>query len=175
MNDSIQNSINDADAEYEIVVKKADDIISELTDDLKERLIYETIINGIEKHAADSIKDNKIVQLPAIGCVRKNPIRQVIKDNFTNFSIAKKNMTHEQYRDHVREIIIDAKEWQRSIAKEKAVIKNVRKRNKKKYDKLYITLGKAYAEMYIQSLLMFREVPYILEVQEHYDRLNGLL
>ena len=83
-------------------------------------------------------------------------------------------MTKGQYQDHVREIVIDAKETLEKEAKQKAIVKLVRSRNKKKYDLLYTTVGKHFAEMYILSILYIKEVPYVREVQEHFDNLNGL-
>lgn len=174
MDDSLINNINDADIEYTIVVKKQDDILYDLTDDPKERLIYESIITGIERSAAEAIRDGKVAQLPSIGCLRKSPIRQAIRDNYDNFRIARKQLNKEDYNSHVKEIIIDAKETQARLDKDKAILKKVKSRNKKRYDKLYITLGRAYAEMFIQSILMIKEIPYVLEVQEAYDRFNNV-
>lgn len=174
MEDALLNNINDIDIEYTIVVKTMDDIIYNITDDPKEKLIYESIINGIEGSAADAIKNGKIAQLPSIGCVRKSPVRKVIQDNYDNLKIARKNMTSDQYKEHVREIVIDAKQNQEKIDYNKSILRKVRSRNKKVYDKYYITLGKAYAEMYIHSILMLKEVPYDSDVQEAFDNINGL-
>ena len=167
------NNLNDADIEYKIIVKGKDDILSELTSNNKERFIYESIIDNIEKSAADNIKAGKIVQLPAIGCVRKNPTHEIIKKNYDNFRVAKKNMTSEQYKQHVKEIIIHSKQKQEKLNRDKYNVRKIRSRNKEKYDKLYINLGKAYAEMYIYSLLCLREVPFDIEFQQHYDNLNN--
>lgn len=174
MDDALLNNINEADIEYTIVVKKTDDIVSDLTDDPTERLIYESIIDGIERSASEAIKNNKVAQLPSIGCIRKSPIRQAMRDNYSNFRIARTNMTGDQYKDHVREIIIDAKETQAKLDATKLIIKRTRSKNKKLYDKYYITIGKAYAEMFIQSILMLKEIPYNVEVQTHFDDLNGI-
>lgn len=173
MSDVLLNNINDADIEYTIIVKRMDDILFEVTDDTNERYIYESIIDGIEKYASDNIKDGKIAQLPSIGCVRKNPIRQVVRDNHNNFRLARKSMNASQYKDHVREVIIDAKQIQAKLERDKLILKRIRSKNKKRYDKLYITLGKAYAEMYIQSILYLREVPFDKEVQDHLDSFNN--
>lgn len=168
------NNINDADIEYEIVIKKSNDILNELTTDIHERLIYESIIDGIEKGASEAIKAGKIAGLPFIGALRKSPVRQVVKDNFENFKIARKNMSADQYKEHVREIIIDAKINQEKIDKEKAYMRLVMSCNRKRYDKLYLSLGRAYADMFIKSIVWLQEVPYNEEVQQHYDNLNAI-
>lgn len=172
--DNTLNNIEDTDIEYLIVVKKMEDILYEVTDDDTERLIYESIIDGIETSAAVAIRAGKVAQLPSIGCLRKNPIRQVVKNNYNNFKIARKYMTKQQYQDHVREVIIDAKETFAKQDAQKLIDKRIRSRNKKQYDLLYTTLGKAHAEMFIFSITALREVPFDIEFQEHYDKLNGL-
>lgn len=174
MDDRLINNIDDVDIEYLIVVKKSNDILSELTDDPKERLIYKSIIDGIETTASNAIKNGKTAQLPSIGCIRKNPIRKVIQDNFENFRIARRNLSKDDYKEHVRCIVIDAKEQLVKNANERLIVKRTMSKNKKRYDKLYITLGRSYAEMFIKSILLLKEVPYILEVQEQYDRLNNI-
>lgn len=174
MSEGLINNIDEADIEYSIVIKNMNDILSEVTDDPKEKLIYESIIDGIERTASETIKNGKIAQLPSIGCVRRNPIRKVIQDNHENFRIARKNLSKDNYKEHVRAIIVDAKEQLTKVERDKLILKKTISNNKKKYDKLYITLGKAYANMFIQSILMLKEVPYVLEVQEQYDRLNNI-
>lgn len=170
----INSNIDDADNEYNILIKKSTDIICELTGDINERLIYESIIDNLESTASQNIINNKVVQLPLIGCIRRSPLRQAMVDNYDNFKIARKNLTKEQYKEHVREVIIDAKQNLAKTDKDKLIIKRIRSRNKKRYDNLYINLGKAYAEMFILSILLLKEVPYNVEVQEHYDRLNNI-
>lgn len=174
MNDATPNNINDADIEYSIVVKNHNDIISELTDDATEKLIYESIIGSLESVASKTVKNKKIAQLPSIGCIRINPLREVIKSNHVAFKIAKKNMNSEQYKSHVKEIIIDARQTMAINDARKLAIKRIRSKNKKRYDLLYINIGKAYAEVYILSLLLLRVVPYDDEVQQHLEELNKL-
>lgn len=174
MSNDLNNNINEADFEYLIIVKKADDILSELTDDLTERLIYESIIDSIERSASETIRDGKIASLPSIGCIRKNPIRKVIQDNHETFRIIRKSLTTEQYKQHVKEVIIDAKIEHERNDKQRVILKQIKSRNRKKYDILYLKLGKAYAEMFIQSIYMLKEVPFNLELQQRYDELNGL-
>jgi len=167
--------MEDVDIDYTIAIRKQADIVSELTDDPTERLIFESIIDGIECTAAETINANKIAQLPSIGCIRKDPVKQAIRNNYSNFKLAKQNLSTEQYKDYSREIVLDVKIKQEREDKYKAFVRSVRSRNKKKYDKIYTTLGRAYAEMFIYSMLCFSEVPYDAEVQYAYDRLNNLL
>lgn len=174
-NNNIIENYDDSDFEYVIVVKKQSDIISELTNDIDEQLIYESIIDGIEKTAAATVRGNKIAQLPSIGCIRKSPIHIAIQNSHDDFRELRRNMTSEQYKTHVKEFIINTRKEQEKSDKEKALVKKIRSRNKKKYDMLHINIGKAYAEMYIKSILFLQEVPYVTEVQYHFDKLNNLV
>lgn len=172
MSDNIINNISEADIEYTIVVKNMDDILSEVAIDDKERLLYESIIDNIERYASETVKAGKIAQLPSIGCIRKNPVRKVIQDNHENFRLARTHMTKEQYKEHVRETIIDSKIELAKLEKERLILKRIRSTNKAKYDKLYINIGKYYAEMFIKSILWLREVPFNIEFEEHYNSLK---
>ncbi len=174
MSDVNNIDLHESDIEYVIIAKNSSDIIFDLADNDEERFLYESIINGVEKCISDAVKDNKVAQLPLIGCIRKNPVRKVIQSNHLNFRLARQSLTKEQYQEHVRSVIIDAKENLIKQDADKLLNMKLRRKNKKKYDQLYITLGKAYAEMFIQSILYLREVAYDVEVQNHFDDLNNL-
>lgn len=174
MEDAIVNNLHEADVDYSIVVKRMGDIIPDITDDPKERLIYESIITGIERSASEAITNNKIAQLPLIGAIRKNPIKQYLNDNSEHLKSIRKTMTSDEYKTYVRNMIIDYKDKETAENRTKRIIKLVRSRNKKKYDSMFTTIGKGYAEAYIYTRLLFREVPYVAEVQEAYDRLNNI-
>lgn len=172
MNNEPINDIDILDIDYTIVNKRINDILVEVTDDLDERILIESIITGIEKSASETIKAGKVAQLPFIGCIRKSPVKKAMQDNYENFRIARKNMTKEQYKAHVSSFIVDAK---KSIEREnfrKHNVKKVRSRNRKRYDVLFINLGKPYAEMFIFAILSLKEVPYNQDVQDAFDRLK---
>lgn len=169
------DQLNEADGEYEIVVNRMADIINIVSPDTEEeKLIMEAIITNIETTAAKFVKDGKIAQLPAIGCIRKNPVKQAVRANYNNFKHARTVLNKEDYADHVRGYVNEAKEKLAKEEREKLRNRKVRSINKKMYDKLYTTLGRAHAELYILSLRMFSEVPYDAEVQAMFDRLNGV-
>ena len=174
MDNQTIDKLYNTDFEYILVVKNSSDIISGITHDPTEQLVYESIIAGIESNAADAVKAGKTAQLPAIGCIRKSPVRQAIKDNKDELSQARQNMSASTYKEHVQKLVIDTKQNQSRIDRNKLAIRNVRSRYKKQYDRYHLTIGKAYAELFIYSLLCLSEVPYVLEVQEAYDRLNGI-
>lgn len=161
-------------SEYSFIVKNKTDILNELnfTDD-EDRFITDSIITNLEKHASESIRNGKAAQLPYIGVVRKNPLREIIRANYNNFKVARKHMTKEEYKEYASETI--NLEREKLIAKEKKdlIIKRLISRNKKKYDRLYIELGKHYATVYILSLYWMEAVEFDQDVQDMYDSLKS--
>ena len=163
--------MNDNNDQYEIIVNKMPDIINMLNLSEDNQLLMESIITGIETTAAEFIRDGKIAQLPAVGCIRKDPIKKIVRDNHTNFKIARLHMDKEQYKEHVKGFIVDAKKKLNKADKTKEYSRQVRTRNRKKYDKLYASIGREYAEMYIHAIMLLSVVEYDQEVQDAYDKI----
>lgn len=175
MSDNIVNNTDDLDLEYTIVVMKQEDILSTIDTKHFDVVLMESIITGIERNASESIKDGKVAQLPSIGCVRKSPIRQAVRANHENFREARKKLTKEEYKDHVREFVNEAKNKQKELDRNKVINKRLRSKNKKKYDLYHTKLGRAHAELYLASILWLKEIPYDPLVQEHFNILNGVI
>lgn len=175
MSDHLLNDIDEADLEYTIVVLKQEDILANIDSKDFDKVLMESIITNIEKTASEVIKNGKVAQLPSIGCVRKSPVRQAVRSNHENFREARKKLTKEEYKDHVRGFINDTKNKQKELDRFKIINKKVRSRNKKKYDSYYTKLGKSYAELYILSIIWIKEIPYDPLVQERFNILNGVI
>ena len=172
MTEDISNDINDSNNEYVVITKNINDILNELNFKDEERLLCESIITNIEKTAAEAIKNNKVVQLPSIGCIRKSPLQQAMKKNAVNFRIARKHLTKDEYKDHVRSVINYAKEEVLIKDRNKLAIKRIMSNNKKRYDMLFAKLGKTYANMFVFSIFCLKEIPFDIEFEEHYKSLN---
>lgn len=170
-NNDNEITIND----YKIIPIEKDEIINEISDSKDEQILIESIIDCVELTAADYIKNHKIAQLPQIGCVRINPISTAIKKEKDELKEYRKTVDKETYKNRVRFIVNDTKEKLAKDDAKKLLLKKIKSRNKKQYDKLYLQIGKAYAKMFIYSIYLIEEVPYDAEVQKAYDRLNGLL
>ena len=165
--------IDEADSEYELIRKDYNDIIEEIDFDTEEeKLICTSIISNMEKFIANSLKNDKCVNIPYIGCVRKNAVMQTVKKNKLNFKLAKTELTKEQYKEHVRSYIADTKEKQAKLDKDKLTYKKLKSKFNKKYKELYLKLGKAYAELFIISMSWFKEVPFDQDIQDVYDNAN---
>lgn len=173
MNDNIENNIIELNDSYSINVRKTNDILNDIEFvDNEERFLCESIITNLEKHASENIRNMKVVQLPFIGCVRINPVKRELRDNYKNFRIARKNMNKEQYKDHVRAYVYDIKEKQKKLDRLKTIFYKIRRHNKSKYDLYFKKLGKAYADMFIYSIFLLKEVPFDEEFENHYQSLK---
>lgn len=159
-------------AKLDYVEKDINDIIEDLNfeneDDI---LITKDIINHLENTAAEEIKNDKCVQLPFIGSIRKNPLRKVLDKNRTAFRIASKQLSKEDFKEYTASVFQEKKNEMRLEDYKKAKIKEVRNKNKVKYEQYFTHLGPAYANMYLHAILMMRMVEYN---QEFEDRLKEL-
>ena len=161
--------------EYSFLVKNKTDILNELDFiDEDDRLLTESIINNLERHASENIKNNNIVQLPYIGVIRKSPLREVMRSNYDNFRQARKTMNKEEYKTYVANIINEGKQKIKEAEDIKYRFKRLISRNKKTYDRYYINLGKNYANVYILALSLLDYVEFNQEVQDMYDYLRTL-
>lgn len=157
----------------DVVIKKKADILNDIDfehDD--DRILCDTIITDIEKTAAKGVLADKIVQLPFLGSMRKSPLRKVVQKNRTNFKIARTHMTKKEYQEYVGEIMREGKIEIEKEEKEKIRIKKIKSRFRKKYDSYYKNLGAEYANMFIYSMSILKEVPFNADVQEMFDNLK---
>lgn len=162
------------DNDYPIVVNDIEDILDAVSyKSLEDRVMCQSIIESMDKDIEELISTDKVANIPFIGCVRRNPVRKVIVDNFNNLRLAKTQLTKEQYKDHVRCLVNDAKERVREEDLYKRVTRKVRTKNKKKYEYYFLHYGKAYAELYLSAILMMNEVPFDAEVEEAFERLRN--
>lgn len=175
MDDEIQFDVEDIGENYIIISKDTNDILNDMDfNDEDERLLCESIINNLEKDAAAGIRDMKIVSLPFIGCIRINPIKRKLRDAKLHLSLMRKNMSKGDYKQYVRDIVTEFREDMEKADSEKLIMTKIRRNNKKRYEMYYKKLGKAYAEMFIYSIRLMKDVPFNKEWQERYDELAGI-
>lgn len=174
MEEEVQLGVEDIGEEYVIISKDTNDILNDMDFvDEDERLLCESIITNLEKYAAASIKDMKIVSLPFIGCVRINPIKRKLRDAKLHLSLIRKNMSKTDYKQYVKDIVDEFGEEMSKADTEKLIMTKIRSNNKKRYDEYYKKLGRAYAEMFIYSIRLLKEVPFDIEWEEYYQELKG--
>lgn len=160
-------------ADLEFVEKELDDVIEEMNVSDEEALLMKDIIIHLETTAAQEIKNDKCVQLPYIGSIRKNPLRKTLDENRTAFKISSKILTKEQFKEHAASVFKSRKDELRLEDYKKAKIREIKNRNKAKYEKYFIELGPAYANMYLNAILLMRMVEYDDEFEQHMKTLNN--
>ena len=179
MNDELTNidiseQLENDNDEFSVVVKNRKDILNDIGfDNIEDKVLCNDIIKSLENFAADNIRNMKVVNIPMIGCVRINPIRRALRDKKLHLSLIRSNLTKEEYKNYVRDTIVELETKQKAIDKYKARFNRIKSVYKKKYTLMYNTIGKAYAELYITALTLFNEVPYDEEWEETYQKLNG--
>lgn len=172
MTDSIVNNIDELDSQYNIIIKDSNDIINEMNLSDDDSLITKSIVEGMEKAIADALVDGKTVSIPYIGRVRKNPVKKHLKEHYEELREARSHMSYEEYRQFCGNIVNDIKS---KIAYEDFIkfnLARIKSANKAKYNKLYIALGEAYANVYIKSIFWLKYVPFDRDVQEAFDNLK---
>lgn len=166
------DNIRLADLDY--VEKDINDILEDLDfDNLDDTLITKDIITHLENTAAEEIQNDKCVQLPFIGSIRKNPLRKVLDENRTAFKLVAKNLSKEDAKAHYASVFQEKKNELRREDYRKAKIREVRNKNKTKYEQYFTHLGPAYANMYLHAILMMRMVEYNQDFEDRLKELNN--
>lgn len=164
------DNIRLADIEY--VEQTTDDILDNLdfnTDE--EKLLCKDIILHLETTAAEEIKNNKCVQLPFIGSLRKNPLKQVVEDNRANFRKIARTNSKEEAKIKFAAVFKAKKDELRKEDYYKAKLKEVRNRNKTRYEQYFTHIGPAYAQMFLVSRLNFTMVEFDKELENKLQEL----
>lgn len=173
MEDINEELLNEADSEFVIISKNRNDILNDVEfENEDERILCDSIITNLEIYAADRIRNMKTVSLPFIGTIRIDPVKHEFKEHKLHLGAIRKSLTKEDYKEHVRSFIYDFKNKQIEIDKNKIVLANIKKNNKIKYEKLYKTCGRAYAELFIKAISWLKEVPYSQEFEDYYKELR---
>ena len=146
-----------------------DDIHFETEDD---KLLMKDIISNLESVVAEEIKNGKCVQIPYIGSLRKNPLKETLEKNRTNFRIAAKSLSKEGFKEHCSLVFKKKKDELRIQDYKKAKLKQIRKRHQKEFEQLYINIGPAYANMYIFSKTLMKAVEFNEEFEDKIQELN---
>lgn len=174
MNNNIIDNIYDDDLKHELEIDTTKDIINSIRfESEEEKLMCEVIITNIEKYAAENLRKSKTVSIPYIGCIRKSPLREAIVSRRVDFKKARLSMSKEEYKEYVRTTINELKKEERQQNNFKRDIYKIKRANSKQYDKLYKTVGKAYADFYIFAIYCLTPVEHNEEFEELYRELSN--
>lgn len=166
-------NLDESSINYELNVKNQKDILAELDfKDKTDELICHSIISNLEKFASDNIRKLNTVQLPFIGCIRINPIKRKFSNSKLHLSTIRHNTTKEEYREYVKDVYNEFKEELEYSDKRKLYMTKIKRNNKVKYEKLYKSLGKSYADCYLFCITLLEEIPFDAEWEYHYQSLK---
>lgn len=158
--------------DIELEVKDTNDIISEIEFDTEDdMLICTDIIRSLEQYAAKNIKDDKTVQLPYIGSVRKDPVKKMFKEQKKELKAIRKQCDKDTYRQIVKDKVNSIIKQQESLEYRYIQCEQLKRLYKKEYEHNCKTKGEAYANMIIYSKTLFEYVPFDMEVQKMYEEL----
>ncbi|WP_288059947.1 hypothetical protein [Thomasclavelia cocleata] len=162
--------------EYDEIYKKTDfhfrnlkvvkfkDIFEDInwTNEEFEKDILKDIIFAIETTANKEIANDKVVVLPYIGKITRNtPVIKAKSDMLATFRNKEIEVTlkHELMRKKVLKNIKERNDKLVADHKRKMWIKF----HREKYDRIYRTQGKIYADWYSHLMVNFKEVEYVDE------------
>lgn len=161
----INNNIDDIELSLNndtLVTKNRYDIIEEMTfEDEEEKKLCSSIIDSLEKSISDGYNDMKIVKLPTIGVLRKNPFQVEFFRHCKTLHDIYLELGSQRYKEYIKALIYDIR--QDTIDKDvRDVFKRIlNNKNKTKYKYFYKLYGKYYATLYIMSITFLEEIPYI--------------
>lgn len=157
--------------EYEEI--NIDDILNDIHFEKEDdKLLMKDIISNLEFVIAEEIKNGKCVQIPYIGSLRKNPLKETLEQNRTNFRIAAKSLSKEGFKEHCSLVFKKKKDELRIQDYNKTKLKQMRKRHQKEFEQLYVNIGPAYANMYIFSKTLMKAVDFNEEFENKIQELN---
>lgn len=147
-----------------------EDINFEYDDD---KLLCSDIITHLEKTAAEEIQNDKCVQLPFVGSIRKNPLKKTLDEHREKFTIAHKCLNKEDFKEYTADVFRKRKEELRKQDYYKAKFKEIKNRYKRQYELFYTQIGPAYANMFIKSRMDLNIVKFDQEFEDKYNELNN--
>lgn len=167
-------NIEELDNDYPLICKEIDDIINDINfEDKYESDKCRFIIEHLEDNIAKELKNKKAVSLPFVGVIRYNLIAGAMQKHYTELRLARRNMTKDDYIDYFRNIYINEKDKINSESIKIKKLKLIRKANRKKYLNYIFKFGKYYADTYIYTLSLLKEIPFDQEIQDKYDEFNN--
>lgn len=159
--------------DYRLETVTTDNILSELELNEDEVALTKSIILSLEEEAAKTIKAGYIAQLPHVGTIQKDVVRDVLNSRRGDLNDAKKVMNKEEYKEFARQVYMESKNEVVEDYNKRKIVEKYKRNYKKLYTKLVINRGKLYADIYIEAILNLKSIPFDRAVQDQYDKLNG--
>lgn len=164
--------MNKTNYDYPVKEIVIDEIINNIKHNEDDGILIKSIISELEKNVAETIRAGECANIPRIGCVKINSIKRTIYSSHLGFKIARKNMTKEEYKQHVGSWVIEHKIKQKEKEENDKYLRKLRAINKKKYDFMFTNINKSYADMFIFAITKLDEIPFDKDFEELYQSLK---
>lgn len=176
MDDTIKSDrlTDKLDETYILQEVTMDVILDDLHINSVERSITKSIILGIERDAAAAIKEHIVVSLPNVGNVLKDATQVKIKEHWQEIQEAKATLTKEKYKEFIKTLRKKIKDELAEQYRIRRTLEKFKRSHRKRYDEVCKIYGLAYGNLYLQSILWMTDIEFNPDVQEQYDRLNGV-
>lgn len=149
-------------------------ILDELDCDEEDKLTIKSIIDTIESQIAIHIKKGFIVNIPYIGNIQRSVLKDKLNTHNKELQLARSTMTKEDFKEYYKELRRQLKNEVKQEEHERKTIAKFRNKYKDFYITMAINRGRAYIELYIKSILWLSPIEYNQEIQDQYDRINGI-
>lgn len=145
-----------------LVTKTKRDIIEGMTfEDENEKLLCTSIIDDFEKTIADGYHNMKIMKIPTIGVLRKNPFQVEFFRCCKTLHEIYLELGSQKFQEYVKALVWDIKKDVMDKDIHDVLNRILTNKNKNKYKYFYRLHGKYYATLYMMSIMFLEEVPYI--------------
>lgn len=170
-NRCIDEELND---DYVMIYKDIDNILEDVgfvTDD--DKVLCRSIIDSLEKEAAEQLLAGKCISLPYIGNIRRSPIKMAMISHYKEFKQKRNELSKPDYIAYCRDVMYKEK---RRIQNEEV---HKRKMNtlKKKHLKLWLdkqtSMGDAYANLWLIAFKNWTVIEFDWDIEIAYRESYG--
>lgn len=129
-----------------------EDILLYLNKNEEDTNITRDIISDIEDTAAEGLEKYLCVAIPYIGRIRRSQFRELMKEGKVLLHDAKKRLSKEDYVEYRINLYRKYRGMATDMDRSKMMIERLIRLNKKQYNKIYSSCGKAYADRWVKKI-----------------------
>lgn len=161
---------------YDIDIKTKTDILNDIHDlNEEEKEILNSIIFNSDLLLTESLKSDGITHLPLIGNFSLDFGKRYVEKNMNKVNEWKETIKdRKEYSNKMRELYKEGWKNRNIVVANNNKLESLKTKNKKKYEELCKTMGKIYADTYIYSMSLIEVIPFDIEYEKAYQRLNNV-
>lgn len=139
-----------------IIKHSQKDILKYLNKNDKDTKIIKSIITQIEDVAAEGLNNNLCVSIPYLGRIRKSPFKLMMREGRILLHDAKQKLTKEEYIEYRKNLYKEYRDKCLDLDYTKVYFDRLLRINKKYYNKIYVSCGKQYANLWLKRIAYLR-------------------